>query len=509
MTIAFLSLPLLLQLVDGVWQQWSAWDMCSVTCGGGYQARNRTCDGPYYQGLDCQGLAEENQTCNTQPCPIDGFYGAWSAWSQCSVSCGGGTQSRDRPCTPPQHQGQDCQGPSNQTQDCNTQPCPVDGFYLDWSEWSECPVSCGGGVQWRNRTCEPPRHGGAECQGPDNVTRACNAQPCPIDGVWLPWTEWSVCTTTCGGGEQERTRLCQQPKHGGQPCLGPERENLTCAENPCPIPGDWFPWSNWTRCTVTCGGGTKYRERVCDTQSYGNLTAPCEGPANETVACHTFDCLPLARTCSELGLRGLSESTIADIDLDGPGITTLEPVQVYCDMVAEDGVGVTVVGHDQEERQRVQGWEGAREYEVILHYNISFDHVEDLVDQSGDCKQYISWECFAALIHNPNDNFKVSTGWLNRTGQIADYFGGASPGSRSCACGMNNTCAEEELKCNCDANDEVWRQDDGYITYKDDLPVYAFVAGDTGGRQEDGYHHLGPLFCHGRDNRVLKKKSHK
>ena len=67
-----------------------------------------------------------------------------------------------------------------------------------------------------------------------------------------------------------------------------------------------------------------------------------------------------------------------------------------------------------------------------------------------------------------------------RTGGVADYFGGASPGSQSCACGMNATCVKEDLMCNCDINDAEWRQDDGYLTYKDDLPVYAFVAGDTG-----------------------------
>ncbi|RUS87810.1 hypothetical protein EGW08_004409 [Elysia chlorotica] len=491
--------------VDGVWEAWSDWGQCSASCGGGLQARNRSCDGPHHLGQDCLGPAEENQTCNTQPCPIDGYYGDWSSWGKCSVSCGGGTQSRDRPCIPPQHGGTDCQGPSNETQACSTQPCPVDGVYLDWSPWSDCSVSCGGGHQWRNRTCQPPEHGGQDCAGPDNVTQDCNTQPCPIDGVWLAWSDWSVCTTTCGGGLSERTRQCQTAQHGGEPCHGAAKENKSCAENPCPIPGDWYPWTEWTRCTATCGGGTKYRERECDTQSYGNLTAPCEGPANETVPCHTFDCLPLARTCSELGVRGLSESTMADIDVDGPGITTLEPVLVYCDMEAEDGAGVTIVGHDQERRQQVDGWEGAREYEVRLNYNISFEHVEVLVDQSGDCQQYISWECFAALIHNPNDNFRVSTGWLNRTGQIADYFGGAAPGSHSCACGMNSTCVEEDLKCNCDANDEVWRQDDGYLTYKDDLPVYAFVAGDTGGVQEDGYHIVGSLSCHGQETRDLKK----
>ena len=74
----------------------------------------------------------------------------------------------------------------------------------------------------------------------------------------------------------------------------------------------------------------------------------------------------------------------------------------------------------------------------------------------------------------------MTTGWLNRTGGLADYFGGAAPGSSSCACGMTRTCANPELLCNCDANDNVWRHDEGDLTFKQDLPVTAFVAGDTG-----------------------------
>lgn len=45
---------------------------------------------------------------------------------------------------------------------------------------------------------------------------------------------------------------------------------------------------------------------------------------------------------------------------------------------------------------------------------------------------------------------------------------------------MNSTCASEDLLCNCDQNDNIWRFDDGDLTFKQDLPVTAFVAGDTG-----------------------------
>jgi len=61
------------------------------------------------------------------------------------------------------------------------------------------------------------------------------------------------------------------------------------------VPGLWTPWSPWSLCTVTCGGGMRNRNRTCDTQSFGNLTAPCEGETDEENNCHTFECLPLGK----------------------------------------------------------------------------------------------------------------------------------------------------------------------------------------------------------------------
>ena len=62
--------------------------------------------------------------------------GGWSEpeWSECSATCGGGTQTRTRTCTnpAPAHGGSDCQGKSSETQDCNTLPCPSE-FLLDAS----------------------------------------------------------------------------------------------------------------------------------------------------------------------------------------------------------------------------------------------------------------------------------------------------------------------------------------------------------------------------------------
>lgn len=77
------------------------------------------------------------------------------------------------------------------------------------------------------------------------------------------------------------------------------------------------------------------------------------------------------------------------------------------------------------------------------------------------------------------------------------YWGGASPDSNMCACGMNDSCATGEA-CNCDANDLMWREDSGLLTDKSTLPVTQLRFGDTGDpREEKGFHTLGKLKCYG------------
>jgi hypothetical protein len=55
--------------------------------------------------------------------------------------------------------------------------CPVDG---GWSAWSSCSATCGGGTQTRTCTNPAPKNGGAQCSGPSSQacnTQACNAAP--------------------------------------------------------------------------------------------------------------------------------------------------------------------------------------------------------------------------------------------------------------------------------------------------------------------------------------------
>lgn len=55
--------------VDGKWQAWASWGGCSVTCGGGTQRRERVCSGPFFGGAACQGSQEDFRQCSAQRCP--------------------------------------------------------------------------------------------------------------------------------------------------------------------------------------------------------------------------------------------------------------------------------------------------------------------------------------------------------------------------------------------------------------------------------------------------------
>jgi len=66
--------------------------------------------------------------------PVDGVWSQWADWATCSVTCAGGSRSRDRTCEfpPDKPQGDDCAGNSTQAESCNTQQCPGRSVIFSW-----------------------------------------------------------------------------------------------------------------------------------------------------------------------------------------------------------------------------------------------------------------------------------------------------------------------------------------------------------------------------------------
>ena len=283
--------------------QWSDWSYCSNSCDGGQQFRTRLVE------LEAQGLGAkpcaDNSLKEIQPCNeevschprVNCVLDEWSAWSECSASCEGGEQMRTRDVALPNaHGGLPCADDVQQLRSCNEQACDttVDCAWGEWTSWSACSRSCGGGQQQRDRELAyAPRGAGKLCEAnAKSEVAACNAQACEevcSDGEWGEWSAWSACTSSCETGYMLRTRvITKEPNHCGQPAVGHVHEYQTCNEGvscdtqvqDCSF-GEWTAWGD---CTSECNG-IKERTRIFNVFA-ANGGALCDGPMKEIEACN-------------------------------------------------------------------------------------------------------------------------------------------------------------------------------------------------------------------------------
>ncbi|XP_077405761.1 brain-specific angiogenesis inhibitor 2 isoform X2 [Vanacampus margaritifer] len=165
----------------------------------------------------------------------------------------------------------------------------------EWSQWSVCSLTCGHGWQVRTRSCVSSPYG-TLCSGALRETRMCNnTASCPgepgiissVHGLWHEWSSWSLCSVTCGRGTRSRTRKCVN-EGGAVPCGWPETQTKLCNIAVCPVEGKWLEWGPWSRCSVSCNTGTQQRQRRCSASVHG--WAECKGPHQESRECTNPSC---------------------------------------------------------------------------------------------------------------------------------------------------------------------------------------------------------------------------
>ncbi|XP_038637686.1 papilin isoform X1 [Scyliorhinus canicula] len=283
---------------------WSvgSWSLCSKECGSGYQTRLVFCtiDNEAYPDYLCRNQVRpnSNKTCNTQTCPrtkrisfinrpsawtwnqcVKARVYSWKTgeWSTCSVTCGGGVQTRSVFCTLSEGgQGEavrddvECAAvtvkPTRQ-QACNMLQCAT------WSSghWSECSVTCGEGIQTRSVSCvlksgnQLPEFVCSSRSKP-LVAQACMLGACRDIFSWYIGA-WSSCSVTCGEGIQSRPVSCMA-QSGGKvsdfACSSQLKPSVSqsCALDSC---SDYFSWhvGVWGLCSKSCSTGQRKRQVIC------------------------------------------------------------------------------------------------------------------------------------------------------------------------------------------------------------------------------------------------------
>ncbi|NWY26025.1 ATL2 protein, partial [Pheucticus melanocephalus] len=252
----------------------SAYAPCSSTCtSAGISTSYAMCvryDGVEVDESYCDALTRPEPThefCTGRDCQP-----RWetSRWSECSRTCGEGSQYRTVRCWKMLAPGFDssvyddlCEAAGlarpMERKACKNKAC---GPQWELSEWSECSARCGAaGTMKREVRCSVEAPLCDESRKPSSE-RECTGPPC--DRRWTA-SDWGPCSGSCGEGRMSRFVACRnlEGKVISSSQCDPATKPLAvhpCGDKNCPA--HWLE-QEWEQCDASCGRGVKTRLVLC------------------------------------------------------------------------------------------------------------------------------------------------------------------------------------------------------------------------------------------------------
>uniref|UniRef100_A0A8C7X202 Thrombospondin type-1 domain-containing protein 7A n=1 Tax=Oryzias sinensis TaxID=183150 RepID=A0A8C7X202_9TELE len=246
-------------------------------CGSGLQTRAMSCrqlDGTQGDISGCLKFAKVmppiTQRCQL-PCQDDCQLTNWSKFSSCTADCVG-VRSRKRALIGRSKKKDKCKN-TQMYPLSETQYCPCDKYNAQpVGRWSDCILpegarvgsplgmkvqgevkECGQGYRYQAMACYDQDSRLVEtsrCNSHGYIEEACII-PCPSDCKLSEWSNWSRCSKSCGSGVKVRSKwLREKPYNGGRPCPKLDHINQVYEVVPCQSDCNQYvwvaePWSVW------------------------------------------------------------------------------------------------------------------------------------------------------------------------------------------------------------------------------------------------------------------------
>ena len=250
---------------------------------------------PQVGGKACPELERTGKVCDySKLCaPVDCQVSDWTMKQDCSCVTRIPNVIEERKIiTQPRDGGKVCPELERKTK-----PCDYSGCVCKTTEWRD-DSSCGdcdnrspGKRQIRDILVNVP--GGNNCYTHQIV--ACKWDHCPVDCTLGPWEDSTKPEDQCSCAFKDSRpqkkmirKVIVEPKNGGKACESMEKmvncdfgsSGLNCANASCQL-------TDWTRCSLSCGGGTQTRMA-----KPGTVTTNCPtDPKEYSRGCNLSNCL--------------------------------------------------------------------------------------------------------------------------------------------------------------------------------------------------------------------------